>query len=273
MTSSPFTDPGLVGGPLYATAERLARRTGALHAAKISGGDATATVADLAARFVPAAPTVCDIGCGRGTSTLALADRLAPARLIALDQSPALLKVVADRARRSGHAVETLCADFHHLPLPEVTVHIAVAAFCLYHSPRPEQVLAEIARCLVPGGRAILVTKSADSYYEVDQLIAESGLDPDAPDRNSLYASFHGDVAAEITAHVLRVEHVVRQCHVFRFTGLDHLAAYVTTSPKYQLPEDLTGHATELADELRRRIPDKPITTTSSITYVEAARP
>jgi hypothetical protein len=80
-------------------------------------------------------------------------------------------------------------------------------------------------------------------------------------------------VATEITAHVLRVEHVVRQRHVFRFTGLDHLAAYVTTSPKYQLPRQLAGHAAELVEELRRRIPDKPITTTSTITYVEAVRP
>lgn len=135
MTSSPFTDPGLVAGPLYATADRLARRTGALHTAKISGGDTTATIADLAARSAPTAPTVCDIGCGHGTTTLALAGQLAPARLIALDQSPALLEVVADRAQRSGHTVETLCADFHHLPLPEASVDTAVVAFCLYHSP------------------------------------------------------------------------------------------------------------------------------------------
>lgn len=273
MSSSPFTDPGLVTGPLYATADRLARRTGALHAAKISGGDATGTIADLAAQHAPATPTVCDIGCGRGTTTLALADRLAPARLIALDQSPALLKVVADRAQRAGHTVETLCADFHHLPLPEASVDTVVGAFCLYHSPCPDHVLAEIARCLTPAGRAILVTKSADSYHEIDQVIAESGLDPDSKSQPSLYASFHGDVAAEITATALCVEHVVRQRHVFRFTGLDHLAAYVATSPKYQLPAHLAGKAAELADKMRRRIPDKPVTATSTITYVLAVRP
>src|SRR5689334_12955877 len=103
MTGTPFTDPNLVAGPLYASADRLARRTGALHAAKISGADATATIVDLAARSTPAAPVVCDIGCGRGTTTLALADRLAPSRLIALDQSPTLLNVVTDRAGSAGH--------------------------------------------------------------------------------------------------------------------------------------------------------------------------
>ncbi|MGH3801081.1 MAG: class I SAM-dependent methyltransferase [Pseudonocardiaceae bacterium] len=273
MTGSPFTDANLVAGALYASAGRLARRTGALHAAKISGADATATIVDLAARSTPAAPVVCDIGCGRGTTTLALAERLAPARLIALDRSPALLAVVAERAGCAGHTVKTLCADFHHLPLPESRVDTAVAAFCLYHSPQPERVVAEIARCLAPAGQAILVTKSAASYHEIDHVIATSGFDPEATSRPSLYTSFHGDVAAEITGTALLVEQVVRQRHVFRFDGLNHLATYVATSPKYQLPEHLAGNAAALTEELRRRIPDEPVTATSTISYVVAVKP
>lgn len=273
MTDTPFTDPNLVAGSLYASVDRLARRTGALHAAKISGGDATATIVDLAGRSASAAPVVCDIGCGRGTTTLALADRLAPSRLIALDQSPALLTVVAARAGRAGHTVETLCGDFHRLPLPEARVDTAVAAFCLYHSAHPEHVVAEISRCLALAGRAILVTKSADSYHEIDHVIAASGLDPEATSRPSLYTTFHGDVAATITETALRVDQLVHQRHVFRFAGLEHLAAYVATSPKYRLPEHLTGNAAKLAEELRRRIPDAPVTATSTITYVVAVKP
>jgi SAM-dependent methyltransferase len=274
MTGTAFTDPDLVAGSLYATADRLARRTSALHAAKISGTDATATIAELAARSAPASPAVvCDLGCGRGTTTLALAARLAPARLIALDRSPALLTVVADRAGRAGHAVQTVCADFHHLPLPAASLDTTVAAFCLYHSRHPEHVIAEIARCLAPTGQAILVTKSADSYHEIDQVIADSGLDPDATTRPGLYTSFHGDTAAQITTTALRVDHLVRQRHLFRFHTLEHLAAYVATSPKYQLPEHLTGNPTELAEELTHRIPNQPVTATSTITYVVAVTP
>jgi SAM-dependent methyltransferase len=271
MTASPFTNPDLIAGALYATPERLARRTNALHAAKISGADATATIVDLAARRSSPTPVVCDIGCGRGTTTLALIHRLIPARPIALDQSQALLDVVADRGRRRGHTVDTLCADFHHLPLSAASVDTVVAAFCLYHSRHPEQVIAEIARCLTPAGRAVLVTKSADSYREIDEVIAEYGLDTQARNQPSLYASFHSDTAAEITATALAVQRVVAQRHVFRFTGIDHLAAYVATSPKYRLPTQRTG--AELAEELRRRIPDKPITTSSTVTYVVAGRP
>lgn len=270
MPAAPFTDPALVAGPLYATADRLAQRTGALHAAKISGADATTTIADLAAQSTSDSPAVCDIGCGRGSTTLRLAARLAPARLIAVDQSQALLDTVAERLGQGGHTVETMCADFHHLPLPAATIDIAVAAFCLYHSPQPERVVAQIARCLAPGGRAVLVTKAADSYHENDQLIADAGLDPQAATRPSLYESFASESAPDTVAAAMQVEQVLHQQHVFRFTGLDQLAGYVATSPKYHLPG---GLAPRLAEELRRRVPDRPITATSTVTYVTALRP
>jgi ubiquinone/menaquinone biosynthesis C-methylase UbiE len=272
MPATPFIDPHQIAA-LYATPGRLAQRTGALHAAKISGPDATATIVDLAAQVAPPRPVVCDIGCGRGTTTLALAGSLAPQRTIALDQSAALLDTVRDRATHAGHEVETVCADFHDLPLAQASIDIVVAAFCLYHSPRPQEVVAGIARCLVPGGHAVLVTKSADSYREIDHVVAHAGLDAEAPRRPSLYASFHTDTAMDLAATALRVVHTAHQQHVFRFAGLDHLAAYLATSPKHQIPEHLRGQAAALGDELRRRVPDVPVTATSTITYVTATRP
>lgn len=272
MPATPFTDTDLVAGSLYATPERIAQRTSALHAAKVSGGDATATIIQLAARSAATEPVVCDIGCGRGTTTLRLAASLAPARLIALDQSRALLVAVTERLAEAGHAAATVCADFHHLPLPDASIDVAVAAFCLYHSPRPGRVVAQIARCLASGGRAVLVTKSADSYQDIDQLITDAGLDAHAVTRPSLYDSFHSDTAADIVARSLSIEQILHQQHVFRFAGLDHLAAYVATSPKYHLAEHVIDDAGLLADELRRRMPDRPVTTTSTVTYVQAVR-
>jgi ubiquinone/menaquinone biosynthesis C-methylase UbiE len=273
MPATPFTDPNVVAGPLYATAGRLAQRTSALHAAKISGGDATTTIVDLAARSSASAPVVGDLGCGRGTTTLQLAARLTPQRLIAVDQSQALLDTVAERLGDAGYPVETMRADFHHLPLPDAILDVAVAAFCLYHSPHPEHVVAQIARCLAPDGRAVLVTKSADSYHEIDRLIADTGLDQHATERASLYTTFHSDSAPDVVASSLQVQKVVHQQHVFQFAGLDQLASYVATSPKYHLPEHLTGGpAGQLAQELHRRLSDRPITTTSTITYIAATR-
>jgi ubiquinone/menaquinone biosynthesis C-methylase UbiE len=108
---------------------------------------------------------IADIGCGRGTTTCMLAGRLPQARIIAIDLSAALLG--ATRTRLPGTAQAGAArADFHRLPLRDGACDLAVAAFCLYHSRSPERVIAEVARCLAPGGTAIIAVKSADSYRD-----------------------------------------------------------------------------------------------------------
>src|ERR1039458_7178252 len=87
-TFSPFTDPALVRGPLYASADRLARRSGALHQARISGRHAGQVITDLAEDVVGPGgrdALVADVGCGRGTTTRMLARRLPAARVGAVD--------------------------------------------------------------------------------------------------------------------------------------------------------------------------------------------
>lgn len=266
--ANPFTDARTTRA-LYAGADRLNQRSSALHAAKVSGPGAVSTIADLAETVTPPDATVVEIGCGQGQTTRRLGERLAPCRLVALDQSPALLAATRQNVSRA----EAVCGDFHRLPVAAATADLVVAAFCLYHSPHPEQVVAEIARCVAPRGAVILVTKSADSYAEIDHLIATSGLDPEAMQRPSLYTTFHSENAADTAACALRVEEIVRQRHVFRFADLDHLAAYLATSPKYRLPPELTGNPTWLAAALRTRVPDRPLTTTSTVAYVLGTKP
>ena len=165
-----------------------------------------------------------------------------------------------------------MCADFHHLPFADASLDVAVAAFCLYHAARPGVVMAELVRSLVPGGRAILATKSVDSYHELDILVAASGVDPAARRRPSLYASFHSGNAARIVGRHLSVRRVVHQRHIFRFTDLVHLADYLATTPKYHLPAEIATDPQELAAALGRRLGERTITTTSTVTYVEAVR-
>lgn len=211
-----------------------------------------------------------DIGCGRGTTTLQLARRFPAARLVAADLSLPLLRAAR---RRLPAGVTAVCADFHHLPFADASIDVAVAAFCLYHSPRPSLVVAELARSLAPGGRAIMVTKSVDSYHELDALVAASGLDPAAHRRPSLYASFHSGNAARTVGRHLSVRRVVHQRHIFRFTDLAHLAGYLATTPKCQLPAEIVANPEELAATLRRRLGERTVTATSTVTYVEAVRP
>ncbi|NYI05545.1 class I SAM-dependent methyltransferase [Allostreptomyces psammosilenae] len=273
---NPFLDPAVRPG-LYAEAGRLTSRTSALHRAKSEGRPVADAIVDLALRHaaVTRAAIVLDLGCGRGTTTRALAERLRPAQLLGVDASAALLS----RARtRTGAANETtriswLCADFHHLPLPTASSALAVAAFCLYHSPTPRAVVEEMARCLVPGGTALLVTKSADSYRELDRLVAAAGLDPDAERRPSLYTAAHSGNLTQLAEGPLRVVHTEHEIHRFTFSGHAHLAEYLATTPKYNVPDHLATDPVALADSLSMALPDRPVTTVSTVTYVVATRP
>src|SRR5260370_39718 len=144
------------------------------------------------------------------------------------------------RAPRHGPPAESraapACAYFHPLPMADARCDVVVAAFCLYHSAAPGRVISEIARCLRRGGTAILVTKSADSYRELDHLVAASALDPCALSSRTLYQTAHsGNIPALVSAH-LRVQRVIHHGHRFTFTNLAHAAEYLATSPKYQLP-------------------------------------
>lgn len=270
--ANPFTNPGQVRGALYASADRIARRTGALHRARVTGRHAGEVICDLAAD-APGTRTglIADLGSGRGTTTRMLAERLPGARVIGADLSAALL--VAARQRLTGaDRAAMVRADFHQLPFPDGFCNLVVAAFCLYHARSPTSVIAEIARCLLPGGTAIIAVKSADSYRELDQLIARSGLDPAAATRPSLYQAAHSGNIESLAAASLDVPQVIHETHRFVFPALTDVAEYLTTSPKYDLPPGLAGHPAALATALRRRTADEPVTATSVVTYLTAIR-
>jgi ubiquinone/menaquinone biosynthesis C-methylase UbiE len=270
--ANPFTDPAQVSGPLYATAGRLARRTSALHRARVSGRHAGEVIADLARQATGTAPvTVADLGCGRGTTTRLLTERLPRATVTGVDLSAALLAAARGRLpdpRRAG----LVRADFHQLPFPDASTGLVVAAFCLYHSPSPARVIAEISRVLIPAGTAIIAVKSADSYRELDQLVAASGLDPAAGHRPSLYQAAHTGNIEQLAATALRVQDVQHETHRFTFPALSDAAEYLATSPKYVLPAPLAGDPVALAAALRQRVPDRPVTATSVVTYLTAVR-
>lgn len=268
--ANPFTDPAEVQGPLYAAAGRLASRTSALHRARVSGRHAANVIANFAADAANPTPAViADIGCGRGTTTLTLAGRFPRARIAAIDLSAALLTAARNRTDSPGRAV-AVRADFHRLPLADLSCDLIVAAFCLYHSPDPAGVIAEIARCLTGDGTAVIAVKSASSYRELDRLMAASGLDPAAERRPSLYQAAHSGNITPLTETGLAVRQVVHETHTFTFPALADAAEYLATSPKYDLPPSLAGSADALAAALAMSLPDQPITATSVVTYLVA---
>src|SRR3954469_9806588 len=97
-SANPFLDPAIVSG-LYDSGDRLTKRTSALHRAKVAGSYVPDVIAGLAVTCSPpGCPTVLDLGCGRGSTTVVLAEQLPDAEIIAVDLSPALLAIARDRA-------------------------------------------------------------------------------------------------------------------------------------------------------------------------------
>ncbi|MFF4453759.1 class I SAM-dependent methyltransferase [Streptomyces goshikiensis] len=270
---NPFLDPARQH-ELYGHAARLAGRTSALMRAKTSGHPVPETIVSLVQTH-HAQPdrlgVVLDIGCGRGTSSLAIAEQLRPQRVVGLDAAPSLLAQARERAEAlPDTTVDFVEGDFHDLPLPAGSCDVAVAAFCLYHSPQPKDVIAQIAGVLAPGGLAVLVTKGLDSYREMDRLVAAAGLDPRADQHESLYTAAHSGNLADLAASSLDVIAVVDEEHSFTFDGHDHTAQYLATNPKYELAPGLYGNPGALAATLHEFFPDQPLTTRSLITFVVA---
>ncbi|MFH9071347.1 class I SAM-dependent methyltransferase [Streptomyces alboflavus] len=276
MSVNPFLDPAR-REELYGHASRLVGRSSALMRAKVAGDP----VPDTVVRLVRAhhgeragrLGLVVDIGCGRGTSSRVLAEQLCPSRLVGLDAAPALITEARKRVGRiRGVQMCFLQGDFHRMPIPDSSCGLAVAAFCLYHSPRPADAIAEIARVLRPDGLAVLVTKALDSYREMDALAAAAGLDPRAERHESLYVAAHSGNLVDLAKPNLDVLAAEHEEHRFTFDGHDHAAEYLATNPKYDLAPGLYGNPGALAASLHEFVPDRPITTGSVITYV-VARP
>jgi SAM-dependent methyltransferase len=101
---------------------------------------------------------VLDLGCGTGHSF----DELAPRATVGVDLS--------ERALR-GQQRETHVADMRRLPFADGAFGAVISSHSIEHVPDPETVLAEIARVLEPGGRAVLATPNRLTFGRPDEII------------------------------------------------------------------------------------------------------
>jgi len=103
------------------------------------------------ARAVPADARIVVDACA-GTGDLAALVRAPGRTVIACDGSEAML--AAGRAR---HALQATAADAYHLPFADGSVDALTIAFGLRNLHRTDDALAEMARVLRAGGRAIVL--------------------------------------------------------------------------------------------------------------------
>jgi len=128
---------------------------------------------------------VLDLGCGDGLMAIAAARRAPGGRVIAIDDwdrphggrqgSPARVRENADAEGVAGR-LEVRHGPLDRLDLPDDSVDVATACFCLHHLPeaRRARALGELARVLRPGGRLLIADVARRAEYA--QVLATLAL-------------------------------------------------------------------------------------------------
>jgi 2-polyprenyl-3-methyl-5-hydroxy-6-metoxy-1,4-benzoquinol methylase len=136
------------------------------------------TVVNSAAYLIPQlrpGQQVLDIGCGPGTITTDLAQRVAPGSVVGIDNDPAPLGEARTEAQRHGvHNVSFAVADVHNLDFPNGTFDVVHAHQVLQHLAEPVAALREMRRVCTPGG--IVAARDAD-YAATTWYPPQAGLD------------------------------------------------------------------------------------------------
>jgi ubiquinone/menaquinone biosynthesis C-methylase UbiE len=120
------------------------------------------TIADAIA--IDDTQTVLDVGTGSGFIAAGLAPRAD--RVIAIDNSPAMLDVARDHLAQLGiDNVEVREGDLTQPPLNDDSIDAAVANMVLHHAEDPASMLAEMTRVVRPG-RWVAITDAVEHPYE-----------------------------------------------------------------------------------------------------------
>lgn len=116
-----------------------------------------------------------DVGAGAGALAFALAPRVREVVAVELDDE------LAARARADAPAnVEVLVANGEQLPFERASFDFAGTLRTLHHTPRPELLVAELARVTRPGGTILVVDQlaPADPLVGLDLTRFERARDP-----------------------------------------------------------------------------------------------
>jgi ubiquinone/menaquinone biosynthesis C-methylase UbiE len=103
-----------------------------------------------------------DVGAGAGAFAFAIAPRVREVVAVELDEA------LAGRARADAPPnVEVVVGDGEQLPFERASFDVAGTLRTLHHTPRPELMIAELARVTRPGGTILVV----DQLVPADPLV------------------------------------------------------------------------------------------------------
>lgn len=119
------------------------------------GGGWQALACGLAAGF--SGMTVADLGAGEGKLTMLIA-RFAE-KVVAVDQSPRMLRLVEETAEKKGlgERVQVAEGDLEALPLASESIDVCLLSQALHHAAHPEAAIRDAARVLKPEGRLVIL--------------------------------------------------------------------------------------------------------------------
>ena len=178
----------------------------------------------LAPRFLDFAGVargpVLEVGCGPGALTAALAERVGPGAVAAVEPSEPF--AAACRARVPGADVRTGTAE--SLPFADGTFSAAVSQLVITFVRDPARAMAEMARVVAPGGTVAACTWESRGF-DPTRIFWEAALrhDPAAPDDAGLPFRRENELRRFWSAAGLRdVETATLEVEA-GYTGLDDL--------------------------------------------------
>ncbi len=186
------------------------------HDASVLRAHDVRTVANSAAYLVPdlrPGARVLDVGCGVGSITADLAQRVTPGLVVGIDPAPA----AATSTRERSAAVRVAVGSGYRLPFGDDAFDVVHAHQVLQHLSDPVAALREMRRVCRPGG--VVAVRDAD-YAAMTWWPEVDGLD----DWLALYrAVAHGNDAEPDAGRRLRA-----WCRAAGFTDLDCTASVWT---------------------------------------------
>jgi ubiquinone/menaquinone biosynthesis C-methylase UbiE len=126
------------------------------------------TLATCAPYFLPylqPGMAVLDCGCGAGSMTVELAERVAPAVVVGLDMEPRVLAQARELAATRGLGnLQFDQGDVYTLPYPDASFDAVYSHALLSHLREPGRALAEMRRVLKPNGIAAVVENDTATF-------------------------------------------------------------------------------------------------------------
>lgn len=204
---------------------------------------------------------VVDLGCGTGTPTRALHDRLGASETVGVDRSAAMLARSAAVAVPGLRFVQADVADF----APDGPVDLVFSNAALHWVPRHDDLFARLAGFLAPGGQLAV---QMPTNFDHPSHTTVAALATEAPFRDAL-AGWSRDVPVATPEHYallldrlgFRAQHVRLQVYLHRLASRDDVVEWVrgTLLVDYaeRLPADLFACFLErYRERLRVALPD-----------------